>query len=219
MIAENSAIIIMTASTSQGTTSKLTLREDLSYSAALDNGYDADKNPNPVESNTVGINFYAICSWGDASKVAEPNLEDLKISFVSNKVVDEAYTITFDYVSGTPYYLKDSKVQDAAGNDSLTAIVAGGTYSFTQAVSTTEDRFEIVKKVIPAEPAICHQYGNLIITGHQGAKVKVLDMADQVAIAEQTLATDDEVISLSSLEKGAMYQVVMDEETMIIRIQ
>lgn len=192
-----------------GASDKVKVFEGNEFSADFDNGFDASKMMN--SGMTYSANLYVVCPWGNASKVAEANLDGTKIMFQANEIEGDTYTITFTVSSLVDYQLKDLKT------GTLTDIVKDGTYSFTQTKSTTEERFEIVKK--PAEPAICHQYGNLIITGHKGAKVKVLKMDDSVAISEQTLATDDEVISLSELTKGEMYQVVMDGETMIIRIQ
>lgn len=213
MLADAITNATLSVTSNAGGVDQITFFESDEFSADFDDDYDATKMMNDGLTSTINLYVSNVnCSWGNASMFATNDLDGTILTFQANSIENDPYTITFVASSLVNYQLKDLKT------GTLTDIVKDGTYSFTQTKNTTEERFEIVKK--PAEPAICHQYGNLIITGHQGAKVKVLDMADQVAIAEQTLATDDEVISLSTLTKGAMYQVVVDDgEPMLIRIQ
>ena len=214
LLAANYTAKATLAITSEHVTSPIQLKlyEAPEYTADKETMVEAPAFMNPVADNAYVVNFYATCAWGQASKAAENDLTGLKMTFQSNRV-DNEYTMTFSNIIGT-IHLKDLVTETI-----ITIKEGVAPYVFTQtADNSIIERFEIVE--IPAEPAICHQYGNLIITGHQGAKVKVLDMADQVAIAEQTLATDDEVISLSELTSGEMYQVVVDDgEPMLIRIQ
>lgn len=186
-----------------------------SFTNNKEDDYEGPFMASDVAQNSKVINFWvSSCPWSadGASRFAVPDLIGTKMTFQSNRK-DSEYTMTFSNIIGT-IHLKDLVTETI-----ITIKDGVAPYVFTQAADNSiVERFEIVE--IPAEPAICHQYGNLIITGHQGAKVKVLDMADQVAIAEQTLASDDEVISLSTLTKGEMYQVVVDDgEPMLIRIQ
>lgn len=196
--------------TSEYGSDEVELKEATQFSNAYDNGSEAGKIVST--STPMNVNIYGVIGTDKYSVVATNNLVGLSIEIITNKI-DDDYTLSFENVSGRALAIKD------VVTGTITMIDATKTYAFTAAKgNNTIARFQIVEK--PSEPAICHQYGNLIITGHQGAKVKVLDMADQVAIAEQTLATDDEVISLSSLTKGEMYKVIVDEGTpMLIRIQ
>lgn len=210
VMAEETARMTIKITSPSGGSDKVVVKESADYSDAFDNGAEAPKIVGTSLSKNV--NIYVADNSEIYSPFATNNVVGKTIEIITNRL-DDDYTLSFENVSGRALAIKD------VVTGTITMIDATKTYAFTAAKgNNTIARFQIVEK--PAEPAICHQYGNLIITGHQGAKVKVLDMADQVAIAEQTLATDDETISLSSLTKGEMYQVIVDDAApMLIRIQ
>lgn len=192
---------------STGTNDGVYFVESAGFTSGFENGYDEVKG-------LVGgkIFIYGTTSYGKQSAVFNSSIEGEYVGYWNNNAADATFRISFDQFNGTiDYYLKDLQ------NGTMVKIVAGMTYDFEVAANQEEtQRFQICN---PSEPSICHQYGNLIITGHVGAKVKVLDMEGEVAIAEQTIDTDSKVISLSSLTKGEQYQVVIGEKTMIIRVQ
>ena len=209
LFADNIEVRINVVGATHQTTSNdyVFLMQNSWYSAAKDTS-DIVKMMNP----STQVNVYAITPLGKLSTMQSDNLIGTFIGFVSNP--NTSYTMSFDWLKGGKVYIQDVE------QDSIFLATEDVQYNFTATASTTYDaRFKIYDVYYPAEPVICHQYGNLIITGHVGDKVKVLKMDDSVAIAEQTIDTDSKVIDLSSLEKGALYQVVIGEKTMIIRVQ
>ena len=209
LFADNIEVRINVVGATHQTTSNdyVFLMQNSWYSAAKDTS-DIVKMMNP----STQVNVYAITPLGKLSTMQSDNLIGTFIGFVSNPNTN--YTMSFDWLKGGKVYIQDVE------QDSIFLASEDMQYNFTATASTTYDaRFKIYDVYYPVEPVICYQYGNLIITGHKGAKVKVLDMADQVAIAEQTLASDNEVISLSALTKGEKYQVIVGDKTMIIRVQ
>lgn len=192
----------------------LVFMEKSTYSdTEADYGADVPKLSNTGEGS---INLYGIVGANHYSTVAKEHLEGSMIGLVTNEF-DTHYDIKFtgaNYTEGRDtLYLEDLE------KDTLIKIVKNATYSIdfeTAAIRTLDNRFRIYK---PSAPTICHQYGKLLITGHVGDKVKVLDMEGEVAIAEQTISTDNMVINLASLTKNKMYQVVIGDKTMIIKVQ
>ena len=200
-----SAKATLTLKSNDGKICEIVIAQSDELNEGYNNGYCGEMNMSERE-----VALYAIVGDVKYQTWGTKTLGELPFGIKTNSSV--SYDIEVSSVSGVEsLYLKDLL------NDSIILLTNGAKYSFvTNANTTIDTRFKLCK---PAEPTICHQYGNLIITGHKGAKVKVLDMAGEIAIAEQTLATDDEVISLSALTKGTLYQVVLGEDTMIIRVQ
>lgn len=177
------------------------------YTSAFEDSHDEVKG-------FVGgkVFIYGTTDYGKQSAVFNASVEGEFVGYKNNTDAAATLRISFDEFVGTiNYYLKD--LQDGT----MIPIVAGQTYDFAVEANQEEaKRFQICN---PSAPTICHQYGNLIITGHVGEKVKVLDMDGEVAIAEQTIDTDSKVIELTSLTSGEQYQVIVGDKTMIIRVQ
>lgn len=201
----------ITLASNQGGSDVVKLYENSDRNHSLENSYDATKNMNTAYDFSVNI-YVRVPQYipnDSLGTVMTNNIERYPITIKTNKLTD-TYTMTFSNLLGE-IYLYDAQI------DSLMLMEEGGTYDFVAPINKiVSDRFFINR---PFDPTICHQYGNLIITGHKGEKVKVLDMAGEVAIAEQTLASNNEVISLSALTKGEKYQVIVGDKTMIIRVQ
>lgn len=106
--------------------------------------------------------------------------------------------------------------------DSIITIAKNATYAFTAATGQTlTNRFQFY---VPfsgdeGELDVCYQYGDLTINNNPyTTNIVVKDMADNIVIDKMARNTP-QVIDLSSLEKGAMYQVIVGDKTMIIRVQ
>lgn len=125
------AIIRMTIE-ANGQKESVVMIENGVYSDAYDRGYDAIKYMNENSFNTyVGVN------GENYGTVATDNLEGKMLSITTN--AELAYSITFDFVAGEEYALRDN----ATGK--VIAIEEGATYAFAaQPNSTVEGRFEIV---------------------------------------------------------------------------
>ena len=125
------AIISMTIE-ANGQKESVVLIENGVYSDAYDRGYDAIKYMNENCFNTyVGVN------GENYGTVATDILEGKMLNIKTNN--EWAYSITFDFVAGEEYALRDN----LTGN--VIAIEEGATYEFAaQPNSTIECRFEIV---------------------------------------------------------------------------
>lgn len=125
------AIIRMTIE-ANGQKESVVLIENGVYSDAYDRGYDAIKYMNENCFNTyVGVN------GENYGTVATDILEGKMLNIKTNNEL--AYSITFDFVAGEEYALRDN----LTGN--VIAIEEGATYEFAaQPNSTIEGRFEIV---------------------------------------------------------------------------
>lgn len=224
LMAEETAYVVIKLTgktTASETNFRIRLTEDSQFSNEYEDGKDAEiLNLTPTNDNTVFL--FVKVGTHKCSSIYKTAISDLPMGFQTNRV-DNEYTLTFTSAEG-----RSLKILDKVTN-SITEIEADGTYDFEVNTENCpgfmvgqnkliEDRFIIEPTNIP-EPTICHQYGNLIITGHVGEKVKVLDMDGEVAIAEQTIDTDSKVIELTSLTSGEQYQVIVGEKTMIIRVQ
>jgi hypothetical protein len=130
-VMNDDAIIRMTIE-ANGQKESIVLIENGVYSDAYDRGYDAIKYMNENCFNTyVGVN------GENYGTVATDNLEGKMLSIKTNNEL--AYTMTFDFVAGEEYALRDN----LTGN--VIAIEEGATYEFAaQPNSTVEGRFEIV---------------------------------------------------------------------------
>ena len=127
----DNAIIRMTIE-ANGQKESVVMIENSNYSDAYDRGYDAIKYMNENSFNTyVGIN------GENYGTVATDNLEGKMLSIKTNNEL--AYSITFDFVAGEEYALRDN------ATNQVIAIEEGATYEFAaQPNSTVEGRFEIV---------------------------------------------------------------------------
>lgn len=127
----DNAIISMSIS-ANGQKESIVLIENGVYSDAYDRGYDAIKYMNENSFNTyVGVN------GENYGTVATDNLEGKMLSITTNNEL--AYSITFDFVAGEEYALRDN------ATNQVIAIEEGATYEFAaQPNSTVEGRFEIV---------------------------------------------------------------------------
>lgn len=131
-MASNDNYVKITLTAENGKTDAVRLTENAEFSAAYDNGADADKY-----MNSNHFNFYATVAGQDYSNVATDNIEGTMLSLKSQKGV--RYTMSFSNVEGNVYAIKDM----------LTGVVTemseGNTYEFTapeDAVSA--NRFMIV---------------------------------------------------------------------------
>lgn len=214
--AEKTAFVGMKLTSASGGVSSVRLNEESTASNGFVDGVESPKNMSLANSKSVLL--FGIVDDIYCEGLYDNNLEGRKIGFVTNQR-DEDYTITFTTVTGRSLKFVDhfGILEDGVYNDSIMDIVEGGIYAFkAEKEDTVLNRFQIY---MPVEPTICHQYGELLITGHIGDKVKVLDMDGEVAIAEQTIIRDSKVISLSALTSGEQYQVIVGDKTMIIRVQ
>ena len=130
-VMNDNAIISMSIS-ANGQKESVVLIENGVYSDAYDRGYDAIKYMNENCFNTyVGVN------GENYGTVATDNLEGKMLSIKTNNEL--AYTMTFDFVAGEEYALRDN------ATNQVIAIEEGATYEFAaQPNSTVEGRFEIV---------------------------------------------------------------------------
>lgn len=127
------AIIRMTIE-ANGQKESVVMIENSNYSDAYDRGYDAIKYMNENSFNTyVGIN------GENYGTVATDNLEGKMLNIKTNNEL--AYSITFDFVAGEEYALRDN------ATNQVIAIEEGATYEFAaQPNSTIEGRFEIINR-------------------------------------------------------------------------
>lgn len=128
----NDNAIISLSIAANGQKESIVLLENDDYSDAYDRGYDAVKYMNDNSFNSyVGVN------GENYSTVATDNLEGKMLSINTNNEL--AYTMTFDFVAGEEYALRDN------ATNQVIAIEEGATYEFAaQPNSTVEGRFEIV---------------------------------------------------------------------------
>jgi hypothetical protein len=171
------------------------------FSAAFDNGYDA----NQPEANIPGI--YAVAGEARYATVATDNLDELVLGFITGAATD--YTMTFANVNG-----RELKLYDAV-TGTETVIADGATYSFTAEANTRIDNRFVINRAVVA-PEICHRYGNLEVRGTAGQTLVVKD-SEGNEVLNQTLATDNEVIPVSTLDAG-YYTVEWNEKTLTIKV-
>lgn len=111
-------------------TDRVVLVEDEKYSAAYDNGADAQKYMQGA------FNIYAVTEAGELAMVAADDIENTELSFKAGNAVN--YTMNFNNVEGE-FVLVDRL------NNAQVAMTEGGTYVFAaQPNSTMEGRFAIV---------------------------------------------------------------------------
>jgi hypothetical protein len=171
------------------------------FSAAFDNGYDA----NQPDANVPGI--YAVAGEARYATIATDNLDELVLGIITGAATD--YTMTFANVNG-----RELKLYDAV-TGTETVIADGATYSFTAEANTRiDDRFVINRAVVA--PEICYRYGNLEVRGTAGQTLVVKD-SEGNEVLNQTLATDNEVIPVSALDAG-YYTVEWNEKTLTIKV-
>ncbi len=122
------------------------------------------------------------------------------------------YTLTVTDVQGETLVFKDN--------------VTGATYPMTEGAiiplsnitAETTTTFQI-SSAAPATPEICHRYGKLEVRGSNGMTVQVLNLdGSATSIADQTMATDNEVIDLSGLTAGQQYLVKWNGKELIIQM-
>ncbi len=190
---------------SDAVNSVVKLREHADFTNAFDNSYDSP-NPNPS-----GINVYSVLTEDSRWMSWYTNdLEGTVLGFTANN--GESYTMTFTNVSGTLYLLD-------AVTGTRTLLTENGTYPFTVATNlvgtTINDRFTITKIDAPSAPSICHQYGKLAITGHNGETVSIKEMdGTATSIEDRTLTEDYVEIDLAAL--NGKYRVTVGTETFVI---
>ena len=127
----DNAIISMSIS-ANGQKESVVLIENGVYSDAYDRGYDAIKYMNENCFNT-----YVSVNGENYGTVATDNLEGKMLSIKTNNEL--AYTMTFDFVAGEEYALRDNLT------GKVIAIEEDATYEFAaQPNSTIEGRFEIL---------------------------------------------------------------------------
>ena len=140
---------------SETSSDNLYLVEGNQFTAAYDNGADAEKFMNK------GLNFYAAGDEMDYAMVATDNLEGTMLNIQT--VNDINYTLTFSNVRGE-MMLKDNLTND------LIAISEGVTYDFVApANETIEGRFEIVaSRTTPTNLQNAHVGANVMKTMQNG---------------------------------------------------
>ena len=130
---DNTYVKIVVTS-ANGQSDRVGLLEDGKYSDAFDNGADATKY-----MNTKHINFYAETDYADQTVVASDNIEGTMLSLQTTDEV--SYTMTFEYVSGKGYAIKDMQT------GIVVAMEEGNSYEFVaQANSEVSGRFKIVNR-------------------------------------------------------------------------
>lgn len=178
----------------------------------FDNGWESTKMINNRLPSSV--NVYAQTSYGNLSTVALPDIKGLPLPIITNES-ETNYVFSFSDVDG------DIMIDDLE-RDSVHAM-SKGDYAFTaeSGKKTLANRFRIYKPFSgdEGELDICYQYGDLTINNNPyTTNIVVKDMADNIVI-DKLARNTPQIISLSSLEKGAMYQVIVGDKTMIIRVQ
>lgn len=129
---ENYVQIVVTDE--KGNKDAVDFTENASFSDAYENGIDANKF-----MNAGHINFYSTIDGEDYTSVATDKIEGKMISLKT--VAGTEYTLSFKYVEGTVYAIKDMQ------NGKVTEMTNGNTYKFTaQENATTENRFMIVTR-------------------------------------------------------------------------
>lgn len=110
----------------------IVLIENNNFSDEYNRGYDAIKY-----MNRNSFNSYVSVNGENYGTVATDNLEGKMINLKTNNEL--AYTMTFDFVAGEEYALRDNVTNQ------VITIVEGATYTFAaQPNSTVEGRFEII---------------------------------------------------------------------------
>lgn len=128
----NDNAIISLSIAANGQKESIVLLENDDYSDAYDRGYDAVKY-----MNDNSFNSYVDVNGENYSTVATDNLEGKMLSINTNNEL--AYTMTFDFVAGEEYAIRDNVT------GKVIAIEEGASYEFAaQPNSTVEGRFEIV---------------------------------------------------------------------------
>ena len=136
----DNAIIRMTISANNQSESVL-LIENNDFSDEYNRGYDAIKF-----MNENSFNSYVSVNGENYGTVATDNLEGKTLSLRTNDAY--TYTITFDFVAGEEYALRDN------ATNKVIAIEQGATYEFAvQPNSTIEDRF-VIMPIVNAPTAI-----------------------------------------------------------------
>lgn len=216
MAAELSSLVQITLTPKSVTSPKdvVILSEGSQFTESTTDG-DATKQKMNHDEYATNVDVYMILpSAGNFAMVAtaEDKLNGKYIGVqASSEYTDYVFTFNVKAMG------RKMCLEDLQEHKTILLTTETEPYAFSvTANAKVEDRFRICAFT---EPTICHQYGNLIITGHVGDKVKVLKMDDSVAIAEQTIDTDSKVIELTSLTSGEQYQVVVGDKTMIIRVQ
>lgn len=215
-----SAMVTITISHDQDVnTDVLTLVEMPTATLAQMKLYSSNKFMN--SGLPQNLNVYALndsVHQGRLSTLATTNLDGQHLGLAANQVATN-YTFTFSNVTmeaGSELYLYDMQ----KGTKQM--IAENGTYSFEVALAdTVETRFMLARALIPdeGELEICHQYGQLTINNNPyTTNIVVKDEEGQVVLDKIAMPTP-QVINLASLTKNKMYQVVIGDKTMIIKVQ
>ena len=216
MAGETAHATIKITSTGGGV-DQVTVIENTDNNATMENGSDVTKKMNSGMSKV--INFYAVCTWGNAAAVADASVDGLPFTFVSNKI-DTEYTMSFSNVSG-----RTLQMYDAYKNEVID-IVEGATYNFSQNKETTvADRFRIYEGFTAdaGDIDICHENGALVIKNNPyTANIVITKYNDtkDVVLTRQPLPTP-QTISLAGLDKDQQYIVVLDDgnKEFVIKVQ
>jgi hypothetical protein len=130
--ASDETYVKVTLTGENGKTDAVRLTENAEFSAAYDNGADADKYMNGNR-----FNFYATVEGQDYSNVATDNIEGTMLSL--QNVKGSKYTMSFSKVAGEVYAIKDMQT------GIVTVMSEGNTYEFTaQENAVSANRFMIV---------------------------------------------------------------------------
>ena len=200
-----------------GGVDQVTVIENSDNNATMENGSDVTKMMNSGMAKV--INFYAVCTWGNAAAVADANVEGLPFTFVSNKI-DTEYTMTFSNVSGRALQMFD------AYKNEVIDIVDGATYNFSQDKETTvADRFRIYEGFTAdaGDLNICHENGALVIKNNPYTANIVItkDNETKDEVLTRKPQPTPQTISLAGLDKNQQYRVVLDNgnRVLIIKVQ
>lgn len=170
----------------------------------------AETNDNPASlcapMNFTGrdIAIYVKSAGNKYELFATNNLEEIELGLMTD--AKTSYTLEASDVEGTPIRIKllDGTIFEAT---------EGATTTFTAQASQAEITGMMVN---PIEPALCHQYGHLIIEAHQGESLVVTDMAGNEKINIASLPTKHEVVELTTLTAGEQYKVILNSADAVI---
>ncbi len=178
----------------------------------LNDGYNTGSCSLVPSLDTKAVAFYVYYNNAEYISFGTKDLGEMTFGLKTN--ADTEYTLTVSQVGGT-----ETLTMLDSNTSSTFELTEGATYNFTATANTTDNtRFHLAAAPVPATPEICHRYGKLEVRGSKGMTVQVLNLdGSATSIADQTMATDNEVIDLSGLTAG-QYLVKWNGKELIIQM-
>lgn len=216
-------VSLIPGSTAAGSTANvynMTLSEDDAYT----NGFDADADADAIDyfANDKSVMLFGVVGTHKCQDVVAANLEKLYIGFATNKT-DTKYSLSFSEMEAT----RVVKLYDAVEDSVIIISNTTPAYEFTvdaDQVSTATKRVYITDRFMIGEPEavdyqICHQNGNLEVSGYKNGRVVVsaYDVEGATPVIDVVVPTRNKYsIDLSNLEDG-QYVVEANGTKLVIK--